>query len=198
MITVFKFLSGHGHLPAAQADVGVFTIVVNACLITATLLWMGGLIGFAFAALASRADRWWKTIGKAILTLAFALILVLIPGPEKYMRLLGVLMLVAVGCLLTPLGKVIEGNFIVSGVVVATLSILAVLLMPEWVSDWWASETRQPAFTIIPLSSMGFAEWGCAALGAVVYVAAYVLFQEFRTKGKWIDDLREKIHPKAE
>jgi hypothetical protein len=158
---------------------------------------MGGLIGFMFAGMATRADRWWQTIGKAILFLTIALIL--IAGTEKYMRLLGVLMLVSAACSLTPPGKVIEANFILSAVVVATLSILLVLLLPEWVSDWWTSETRQPAFTIIPVSSMDFAEWGCAAMGAVVYVAAYVLFQDLRTKGKWIDDVRDRvIHPKPE
>ena len=36
-------------------------------------------------------------------------------------------------------------------------------------------------------------DWLGAALGAVGYVGAYVAFQKWRTKGKWLDEVLEKI-----
>jgi hypothetical protein len=197
LITVYCFLANHGRLPAVSVGAGVFTILVNACMVTFLILWLGLLSGYGFTAMAMRDDSWWRTIGKAILLLLVGLALMTGRPFSQEFTLVGALMLVSAVCSLTPLARVIEAYFIQIAVLVATLTILAVMLLPGWGQDWWATASGRPTFSIVPLSSMDISGWGCAAFGAAVYVAAYIFFQQWRTQGKWLGEVGNLINPKS-
>ena len=195
LISGYNFLSAHGHLPAASSDFSAFSIVVNTCLVTAGVLWLGLLTGFAFVGLAIRDERLRNTVAKAVLLLVVAFFF--FTGSDKYMHVFGIVVLLCFVCLVSPIAKVIESHFIEAVVAAAALVILALLMVPELMKDWWTSFTGQPDFRLVPLSSMSGAEWGCAVLGALVYAAAYVAFQQWRTNGTWLADVWRRIRSQS-
>jgi hypothetical protein len=192
----YRFLSSRGSLPAASGDVGVLTIAVNLCIMTFGLSVLGLVLGGLFAFCAMRQDRLWKTIVQAILLMLMGLGLIVGTGTDKYMRLAGVVLLVDLLCLATPLSGWVEKRF---GEVATGIGILVVgnvLFRPDWMKDWWMGFSKRNEFELIPLSEMRF-EWIGAVLGASIYVMAYVAFQQWRTEGKWLNDIKDRFRGKT-
>lgn len=187
----FRFLSSRGSLPEAPSGAGVLTILVNACMLTALLLMAGVLVSLLFTGVATRDDRPWKTVGKSI---GFGLLgLLLLFSNDSSLRIGGWLVLIAVFCaVVAPLSRWIETHFIEVSAAIALAMIAGMLFMPNWMRDWWTSGGGAE-YRLKPLSELNPAEWGTAVLGAVVYVMAYGAFQQWRTKGKWLDDVKKKL-----
>jgi len=100
-------------------------------------------------------------------------------------------------CLLSPLHKFVDEHFLELAGVGAGLWMLTVLVSPELARKWWTSTFERQDFALVPLSEMKVGDYFLAVLGAAAYVGAYVVAQQWRTNGKWLDELRRRMRGEA-
>ena len=191
LITAYKFLSAHHVMPHAPESTGILTIFVNMCVVTTLLAFFGCLTGFAFAWFSSR-ERWPGAIGRAVLLSVFALAFLFYPY-EPLGRLVGTLILVAVLLSLSPLAPWIQERSREATIVWGALFLLLLFLTPGWIEGLWQNFTEQSHFAIIPLSQMSLAGWFSALVGLALYVGAFITFQQWRTEGKWLRDMKDRL-----
>jgi hypothetical protein len=196
LLTGYRFLSLRGHLPEAPESPGVLTIVLNSFMMTTGLLWFGLIFSFVFVSLAGREDRLWKNIVKVVLLALFGASC-LANTQDKYFQVAGVLLLVALFCVITPLSKWIDRHTLAAMGVFGILLIASILLQPDWMKDWWTLSFQREDFSLVPVSEMNWAEWVVAVMGAAVYVLAYGAFQQWRTDGKWLDETKNRLKGNA-
>jgi|HubBroStandDraft_1064217.scaffolds.fasta_scaffold43152_2 hypothetical protein len=194
LLTGYKFLSRRGGLPGAPENAGPITVLVNACMLTWLLLFVGAISSSVFVGLTMREDRRWKTIGKAIFFALFGWSLT--KGSGYSFKIGGWLLLLAVFCLITPISHWIEEHILAVSAGFAIAMIGAMLFMPNWMRDWWTSSGE--VYQLTPLSEMHWYQWASALFGAGVYVAAFVAFQQWRTDGKWLDVTKRKLSGEPE
>jgi hypothetical protein len=195
MLITFYFLSARGRMPDVPKDAGPVTIVVNSCMLAATLSWTGLVTAGLWLGIALRLDhRWWTIAGKALFFGAFGWLLAI--TDDSVQRTIGYLTLFAVFCLLTPLSRWVESNIgvVVLGIPIAAIG--AILLVPGWMQRWYMSEFKRN-YMLIPLSDMRLTDWILVLMGAAVYVLAYVAFQQWVTEGRWLDIQKNKLSGKV-
>ena len=68
--------------------------------------------------------------------------------------------------------------------------------MPGWMKGLWHnfSSQLQSSYFIVPLSQMELGYWILAVAGLGVYVGAFVAFQQWRTEGKWLSEMKDRLH----
>jgi hypothetical protein len=75
----------------------------------------------------------------------------------------------------------------------AVLVMVLILFHPGWAQAWWANFIGRPGFTFLPLSSFDLGMWLLSFIGLLIYVTAYVAFQEWRTNGTWLTEMRKRV-----
>jgi hypothetical protein len=196
LLSGYRFLASHGRLPGTPEKAGLLTIGVNACMITFGLIALGfGFSGF-FYSLAVRDDRRWVNLLKGVGIALFAGVsfipLTESPGDEMHRKQIGLMLCVALFCLATPLSRWIMQYAQIFAIGTAAAIVGFMLLNPAWMRAWWSSD-GQYDYSLKPLSELGFYDWVAALMGAAIYVWAYGAFQQWRTQGKWLPEVKERI-----
>lgn len=140
ILTGYRFLAGRGNVPGT-GSAGVLAIVVNSCILTTLLLTLGGLGGYAFIGLVTRAEAVWKNIVKAVLQGLLGWWMLLQPG----LRGIGVLFLAGTFCMISPVWKWIERNILVAAGICGVSVVVAMLAQPSSMQDWWTDSGRHHA-----------------------------------------------------
>lgn len=191
----YHFLVSHGRFPAETEHAGTLMVLANVSILTWGVSSMGGISSLFVVGIAS-ADpgELWITIVKDIVVGLFGL--ACLTG-GRYGKISGAVLLVAVSSSLTPLGKWIEERFseVVGACMIAF--VVALLFRSDWLQDFWMWYTGQRDFRMIPSSEMTTGNWFLAILGASVYVLAFAAFQQWRTDGKWFQEIKGRLRGAA-
>lgn len=196
LLSGYRFLASHGRAPGPPESAGILTLVVNSCMLTFGLLALGLGLSLSFLVLAVRDRRLWVNTFKALAIVLFAWRFLSstepLTGDFQYDRVVGVLFLAALFCLVTPISRWIKEHSRGASIVCGAVVIGAMLVRPDWMKNWWTSGGNSE-YQLIPLSQLGLMDWAAALMGAAVYVYAYGGFQQWRTKGKWLEELKQRI-----
>ena len=160
LLAAYKFLASHwDFVPSAPADTSVLTIVVNICLLIAMVMFYGSLVSLTLLAFASSEKTVLGNIGKSLLLSVFALAFWFAPGPKWppdgmagmalyfYTAFLFSLLSFA-----SPIVRLLNRYYIQFCVCVGMLTILSILLIPQWIRGLWHFNTDQSDFVLVPLS----------------------------------------------
>ncbi len=197
LIAAYKFFSLHGHVvPLGSGNPNLLEIGVNMCILSGMLALSGLMYGYTWVAFAIRFESvlWNIFRGGFLITL-------LVIGVPAYHVDDYVLLIAASSALLTlclsPVARFFLEYFVQVVLVVGLISTAVILSVQDFERSLWMSVSNQPDFVIAPLPSVTAWGWFNAVVGVLVYAEGYVVFQQWRTQGKWLEELQRQAGNKT-
>lgn len=190
LIGLYGFFSSFGLVvPATYASPGFLTsitIIVDMFVLTGLVMFMGLASGFLYVMILSSTptERLFK-MARVLLLLAWGSAVL----SSGYYAAAVLLLVTAPVPLFKSIGRWIDRHFVQAVLATGLFFIFAVLSSPAWERSLWTEVTHRPQFTIALLNSLSPSGWFCAVIGAVAYMEAFVAFQQWWTRGKWLKEV---------
>lgn len=199
--SAYKVLSAYGHImPSADGEPSFLAITLNVFMLTMVVTFVALVIAGFFLAASVRHEKLIWSIVKlpfvALMGTAFVEYHNSGLGDAADYTL-GILLLAAIPSCLSPIGRWIDRHSGPASVVVGMLVAIVLFVMPNGMRGVWTWYFDRPDFTIVPLSSMNGRDWFAAILGGGIYVMAFISFQQWRTEGKWLKQIGNRIRSES-